>query len=664
MSDVAHLDIETRSTVDLKTAGLYRYFEDELTEVIVVRWRIGDQRGDLNTIGPFIDHINSGGMIEGHNIAFDREGWNRKVALDRFPRIKPEQTDCTMARCAALSLPQGLEQAAKALQVPVQKDTEGRRLMLRMCRPKKLDPLTWRESREELERLSQYCATDVDAETAVSAVVPKLTVLQRRTWLLDQKINARGVKIDFHFAGRALELVELVTERANREVRALTKGAVEKTTQVARITDWLRSRGVPCASLGKGVIDDVIVTAEVLSDETACRVIGLRRASAKSSVSKYKAMQSSACRDQRARGTLCYHGASTGRWSGRLIQPQNFPRVNTDEEARAVAMLHDILADPRPVKELLPEVELWFENPLEVLSKALRSTIIADTGKRLIGGDFSNIEGRVNAWLAGESWKVKAFTDYDRGVGEDLYVLAYSKGFGVPVEQVTKPLRQRGKVMELSLGYQGGKRAFQKMAANYGLTVSDDAAESLKVAWRDAHPMIRNSWYELQDAAIEAVKYLGATVKCLSGRIAYKVDHNILWCRLPSGRCLAYPYPRITNQQFVNEDGEIEETERPQVAFMGVDSVTKRWGIHRLYGGLQCENVVQAIAYDLLVEGMFQVEDASYPIVLTVHDEILSEVPEGFGSVEEFEQLMTPSAEWASGLPIAVGAWEGERYAK
>jgi DNA polymerase len=202
------------------------------------------------------------------------------------------------------------------------------------------------------------------------------------------------------------------------------------------------------------------------------------------------------------------------------------------------------------------------------------------------------------------------------------------------------------------------------MAANYGLFVTDEVAEDLKFAWREAHPAIRSSWYELQDAAIEAVRYPGHTVKCLNDRIQYKVDRNILWCRLPSGRCLAYVQPRITNQVFIDEDGNEEETDRPQVAFMGVDSTTKQWKVQRLYGGLQCENVVQAIAYDLLVEGMFRLEAANYPIVLTVHDEILCEVPEGFGSVEEFERLMVPEAEWAEGLPVAVGAWEGPRYAK
>lgn len=656
MTEVAHLDIETRSPVDLKKAGMYRYFDDPRTEVLVVRWRIGDRKGDQDNLFPLTEHIREGGMVAGHNIAFDRQGWNSKVGCRLSPpsKIHAKQSECTMARCATLALPQALDGAAKVLKVAVQKDDEGRRLMMRMCKPK-LDG-TYRDSPEMRERLNAYCATDVEAESAIDASLPKLTPLQRKTWLLDQTINARGVKIDLPFVEKALAVAEIANKKAAREMHRLTGGAVDRPSQVARILQWLAGRGIPCASLGKGVIDDVLVTTDIFDDDVARKVIELRRASAKSSVAKYRAMLDSACSDGRVRGTLRYHGASTGRWSGQLIQPQNFPRVG-DDDARDVVLLHEIL-------NRREDVELWFENPLAVLSKALRSCIIADDGKRLVGGDFSNIEGRVNAWLAGENWKVKAFADFDRGVGDDLYVLAYSKAFDVPTAQVTKDLRQRGKVMELSMGYQGGKRAFQKMAANYGLVVSDETAEELKVAWREAHPAIRSSWYELQDAAIEAVRYKGATVECLNGRIKYKVDRDILWCRLPSGRCLAYVHPRITNQVFINEDGTEEHTDRPQVAFMGVESSTKKWCVQRLYGGLQCENVVQAIAYDLLVEGMFRVEAEGFPIVLTVHDEILSEIPLGQESVEEFEQLMVPRVEWAAGLPIAVGAWEGERYVK
>jgi len=660
LCETAHLDLESRSLANLKTVGLHRYWEDDSSEVLVVRWRIGDRRGDHDDLTPLVYHIREGGRVTGHNIAFDRTGWNKMAARSSLPQIAIEQTDCTMARCAALALPQSLDQAAKAIKTDVPKDEQGHLLMMRMCKPKKIHAdgtVEWRESAEELERLSEYCGTDVEAECAIDGAVPQLSDLQRRTWLLDQKINARGVMIDLPFARKALALAEVAAKAANKEIDQLTGGVVTKTTQVARIVEWLRGRGISCASLAKGVIEDVLVTTDLFDDEPARQVVELRRASAKTSTAKYKAMIDCACKDGRVRGTLRYHGASTGRWSGQLIQPQNFPRVNTPEEAASVEALHDLLRSCGDAKTAFERASLFFENPLNVLSKALRSSIIAGTGKRLMGGDFSNIEGRVNAWLAGEDWKVRAFRDFDLGAGADLYVLAYAKAFHCGLAEVDKPKRQVGKVMELSMGYQGGRRAFQKMAVNYAVSVTDDRAEELKIAWREAHPAIVQSWWELQDAAIEAVKYKGSTVKCLNDRIQYLVHRDILWCRLPSGRCLAYCSPFITQQMFINEDGEVEITHRPQVAFRGVDSTTKKWSIQRLYGGLQCENVVQAIACDLLVEAMFRVEEAGYPIVLTVHDEILSEVPEGFGSVEEFGTPTIPEAEWAGGLPIAVGAW-------
>lgn len=283
---------------------------------------------------------------------------------------------------------------------------------------------------------------------------------------------------------------------------------------------------------------------------------------------------------------------------------------------------------------------------------------------KLVGGDLSNIEGRINAWLAGETWKVSAFRDYDAGTGHDLYVLAYARSFGVSVDKVSKADRQLGKVMELALGYQGGVGAFQTMAAAYGVRVTDDRAGELKAAWRDAHPAITQSWWDLQDAAIDAVANPGCIVPVLNDRIRYKVDRGFLWCRLPSGRVLAYAAPRIVWGSIKRADGTT--LEKRQVEFEGVDSITKRWGPQRTYGGKQCENIVQAIARDVIVEAMFRAEAAGFPIVLTVHDEILAEVPESstLHGPEALERIMCECPKWAAGLPLAAKAWEDKRYVK
>ena len=680
MTDAAHYDVETRSTVDLKTAGLSRYFEDPETELLVARWQIGEgpveswEKGQpVSRFRSLAVHVAQGRKVVGHNIAFDREAWNRIVrpmleaqgtANLPAPEMTIEQTDCTMARCAALALPQSLEQAGKALGLRIQKDAEGHRLMMRMCKPKKVHPdgtVEWNETPEQIARLSEYCAQDVMAECAIDAAVPPLSASEKATWVLDQKINARGVQLDMPLVDRALAVAELAAVAASEEIWSLTDGAVQRTTETSKIVKWLNARGVPAESIAKGEVDELLVRCDLFDDPLARQVVELRRASAKSSVAKYRAMQRSVCRDGRVRGTLNYHGASTGRWAGRLIQPQNLPRIG--DYAQDVEELHQILLG-HDAKIAFDIARVTWENPLEILSRALRSMLIAKPGHKLVGGDYSNIEGRVNAWLAGEDWKVQAFADFDAGGGHDLYVLAISKALGIDPNSVDKPLRQQGKTMELALGYQGGVRAFQKMAANVGLYVTDERADELKLGWREAHPAIVKSWYALQDAAIEAVRRPGLKVPCCDGKIIYMVARGILWCRLPSGRPLAYVGPHIVNQTWINDDGEEEETDRPQVAFYGVNSLTKKWEKQRIYGGRACENIVQAIARDLLVEGMHRLEAAGYPLVLTVHDENITEVPEGFGSAEELAEIMSVVPAWAEGLPIAVGAWEDTRYVK
>ena len=728
---VAHLDIETRSTCDLKTAGLYRYFEDPETEVLVVRWRIGDgpvgewRPGDTppgqwnGPLLPFLEHIMVCNDVAGHNIAFDREGWNTKIApVYGFPPITEEMTDCTMARCAALSLPQSLEQAGKALGLKIQKDVDGHRLMMKMCRPKTHDPITWHETPEQLERLSEYCAQDVLAECAIDAAVPQLSPSEKRLWVLDQKINARGVQLDMPMVDKALAVAERAALAASEQIYDLTGGAVQRTTETAKIVKWLNARGIPAESIAKGEQDELLVRADLFDDPLARQVIELRRASAKSSVAKYRAMQRSVCKDGRVRGTLNFHGASTGRWAGRLIQPQNLPRIG--DAGPDVEDLHAILA-AYDADEAFAVCQLNFENPLGILSKALRSMLIAKQGHELIGGDYSNIEGRVNAWLAGEDWKTEAFFAFDRGEGPDLYKVTYGRAFGIDPEDVTKEQRNGvGKVMDLAFSFGGGVNAYHKMGAAYGQVVSAETADGFKFVWREAHLAIKAGWYELVGAAINAVRNPGMKVPCLGGKIIYRVVNNILWCRLPSGRPLAYVAPHIesgtckackgTGSLMHESEGTILLEEcfecwgrgeiKARVAFYGQNSATKKWQKNALWHGLAWENVVQAIARDIMAEAMLRLDEtlkAKYPdgewrdivgdvqlddgtvgpavvmrefvvgnwrIVLTVHDEILCEVPEGFGSPEELAELMSIVPTWAEGLPVAVQAWCSVRYTK
>lgn len=661
---VGHIDFETRSTVDLKKSGVYRYAEDPTTEILCMSWCVGDEGVQSWAPGepdpaPLLDHITAGGVVTAHNAGFERAIWNAKTP-NWWPRLAIEQQDCTMARAVVSALPAGLDQLGTALKLSVQKDKDGHRLMMQMCKPRRFEGDTpiWWEDAERVERLRAYCDRDVETEVKADAVLSPLTESERRVWRLDQTINDRGVGIDKASVERAIEVVAEAQKRADERMWWLTDGDVRKCGEVARIVAWLNARGVPCESVAKGEIEEIVLSSQIMGDDTAEEVIRLRRAASRASTAKYKAMLASVCRDGRVRGSLAYHAAGTGRWAGRLIQPQNLPRIDAEKELSDILRIVELLAENVGRAETCDRIELLVGPAMEWLSKCLRAMLIAGPGKKFVSGDFSNIEGRTNAWVSGEAWKLQAFRDYDAGTGPDLYRLAYAKSFGVDIDAVTKPERQIGKTMELALGFQGGAGAFITMGANMGVHVSEERANELKVAWRDAHPKIVQSWWDLQNAAIEAVSAPGVVVTCLNDKVRYVAANGFLYCKLPSGRILSYAAPKLVWKETPFGSPRI------QIEYMGVDSLTKRWQPQSLYGGVQSNNVVQGTARDLMVEAMFRVEDAGYPLVLTVHDELLSEVDERFGSADEYQSLMSQLPEWASGLPVATAAWEDKRYVK
>jgi hypothetical protein len=646
----AHIDFETRSAVDLRKAGMHRYAEDLTTEIVCMSWRLGDGRVQRwrpcdpipHALG---QHIRFGGQVVAHNSGFERAIWSQKMCWLRLPI---ENQDCTMARAAAMGLPASLENLGAAIDADIQKDKDGHRLMLKMCKPKTLDPLTWHEDPNEIERLQAYCDQDVLTECAIDARLPPLSDRERKVWRLDQKINDRGVAIDLPLVRRAQDAVGAAKKAADDKIWRLTNGAIRRTTEAAKITNWLAARGIATKSIADSELDDLLIATELFDDETAAAVLALRRASSKAF--KFQAMLDTVCRDGRVRGSLAYHGAHTGRWAGRGMQPQNFKRVQgSKDEAEVASALEALRAGQTP--------------DLHALSLCARAMIIAPPGKKLVSGDFSNVEGRINAWLAGEDWKLAAFGDYDRGEGPDLYRLAYARGFDLDPEAVDDSGRQIGKVMELALGYQGGVGAFQTMAVNYDVRVSDSRADTLKRAWRDANPRITQSWWDLNDACIEAVGSPGTVVSALSDHVRYTSNGAFLFCRLPSGRVLSYAKPSVGwKSRVITIDGDEVEINSRGVSYWGVHA--GRWQKLDLYGGSLCNHIVQGTARDLLVEAMFKVEAAGYPVVLTIHDEILSEVDEGFGSAKHYEQLMSDLPPWAEGLPVATKAWEDGRYSK
>lgn len=637
------LDLETRSALDLKKSGAYAYAQHASTDVWCLAYALPGEEPRVWRPGQPAPDFGGHGL-RAWNAPFERAIWeNILVPRYGFPAVPLDRWVCTAAEARAMSLPGGLDQAAKALRLPVEKDDAGYRLMMRMARPRSTredgTPIWW-DDEERLARLIEYCRQDVRVEQAIAQHVRRLTEAERAVWLLDQRINDRGIGIDQQLAAAAVAMAEREAARGGERLAGITGGAVTSVTDNKGLATWLGTD-----SVAKAAVAELLEQTE---DDTVRDALVLRQEVGKSSVAKFRAMQASVCRDGRVRGSLLYHGAGTGRWAGRLIQPQNFPSRGVLEHHVVEQAIPLILAGDDAA------VDLIYGPPLQVLSSALRATLVAAPGHELIAADYANIEGRVLAWIAGEQWRIQAFRDFDAGTGPDLYKLSYARAFGVPIDMVDKTMRQLGKVMELALGYQGGVGAFQTMAADYGVEIEDARADELKVAWRDASPAIVAWWGALERAALAAIK--GGRGEARG--VEFRREGPWLSCRLPSGRKLWYRQPEVRTE--ITPWGK----EREVIYAWGVDSYTKQWRRYSLYGGLLAENVVQAIARDVMAGGMMRVEHAGYPVILTVHDEVVSEIPKGHGSLDEFTHLLTKLARWAHGLPIAAEGWRGRRYRK
>ena len=736
MTLALHIDFEGRSAVDLKTAGVHRYAEHHSTGIWCMAWALGDKRGIWKEGEYFpkevLDHVTMGGRVIAHNAAFERAIWNkvlsRQIGHRVFvPPLHIAQMDCTVARCAVLGIPSGLDHAGKVLGLEVQKDKAGHANMMILARPKTIGEngaCTWNDTTERLALQYSYCQQDVAVESEIDARVPALTAAERAVWELDQKINDRGVMLDIPTIQAAQEVVFAERDRLNDEMAEATGGAVTAVSQVKRLTDWIKARGIACEGLGKDNIRAVRKAAE--NDAAVLKALGIRAEGGKASTAKLTAMLNCVCKDDRARGLLAYHGTSTGRWAGRLIQPQNLYRNDPDEDGDDIKHAIAVLQGVRDPARAAVSIKMLSGQPaITMVAKSLRAMFIAHEGARFVGGDLSNIEGRIAAWITDERWKVEAFRAYDEKRGPDLYRVAYARSFGVAdPATVTGARRQVGKVTELSLQYQGSVGAWIKMAANYGVqpldvvnvvheAVGDDvfgrmaeryasatdkhglpiyqwAAIKLIVGgWRDAHPLLVQSWWDLQDAAIEAVANPGVVVPVLQGRVRYLFARGFLWCSLPSGRTISYCNPRVVTADasyiqmpdasrvkiealsadeiadMQDQGGEIVRVSRRRVDYDGFEGEKKRWATMNLYGGMQFNHIVQGTARDIMVEGMLEADKRGYPIVLTVHDELLTECPNAFGSAKELEQIMSAVPPWVEGdLPLAAKAWEDVRYAK
>lgn len=644
---VVSIDFETRSTVDLRKTGVYTYAAHPDTDVWVMAYAVDD--------GPVQTWLPGNPVPEVFGQADEYRAWNAEferviyglILVPRygFPTIPLEQWYDTAAQAATMALPRGLGRAAEVLGLDVQKDMDGRRLMLQMAKPRSFredgTPIWW-DLPEKVSHLIAYCRQDVEVERAIGKRLPPLSEKERWVYIMDQRANTRGFQVDLELVDAAQDVMVTEMAEAGERLTAVTGGYVTKVTDVNGITSWLRHNGLPdLADLRKDTVRDLL--AGELSPQVR-EVLQIRADTGKTSTAKLDAFQHAAGPDGRVRGTFLYHGASTGRWSGRLVQPQNFPRPEMkDPELFIPAVLSQTLEGDPP--------------PAIVVSSLLRSMIVSREGYVLRSGDYSQIEARVLAWIAGQDDLVQLFAG-----GGKVYEDMASFIFGIPVEKILKDSfeRQIGKNSILGSGFQMGWQRFQEQVKEQtGIDISDELAMKAINGYRTKNDRIQAFWDDIYTAAYNATTQPGRAFRC--GRdecIRFKVYQDVLWCTLPSGRHLAYNLPEIEERE--TPWGEW----RPTLTYCGITGPARRWERVSTYGGHLTENVVQAIARDCMAEAWLRLEVAGYPIIMTVHDELVAEVPEGHGSQEEFERILATRPAWAQDLPIEVEGWEGHRYRK
>ena len=691
------VDFETRSPVDLKTGGLMRYARHPQTEPLMLAWAFGDEDIALWLPGePFPErirqHVEADGIVVAHNFQFEAAIWNY-VCAKRYcwPRLKLEQGRCTLAACYAMSLPGALENAAHALGLAIKKDSEGRALMLKLCKPKAMkdgQPV-YHESVEQTVRLGEYCKQDVAVEREIYKRVLPLTDQEQRLWILDQYINLRGIPFDLASLNAALAVADIEKARLDNEMARVTDGEVAVCSNIGSLKEWAADFGVIQDSLAKAELNELL--GEECLPAVVEEALRIRQSAGRfTSISKLKAIKQREV-NGRVAYTKQFHGATTGRWAGRGVQPDNFIR-----DLPKPADVENVLAALR--RNDARWIDIAYGEPSIMISKCLRGFIHAAPGKKFVGGDFSNVEGRGIAWLAGQDDKLDAFRECDANPDlPDMYERAYAKTFNRDPHSVTDMERQIGKVEELAFGYQGGVGAFRTMGKTYGvrvvakitpeiqkkggLIVTEQQADEFKSGWRAAHPKIVDYWYALQKAAIKAVKYPGDIERAgARGReILFRKRGSFLWCRLPSGRTLAYPYPEIREGMygdvvtFKTVPGSLEWAiyakqklcNEPNTTDIIDDPTnTREWCRMSTYGGRWAENFTQAVCRDILAEALMRVEPAGFPVVVHTHDDAIAEGDFTEKHRAHFEQLMNVVPVWAPGFPIRAKCWLSARYIK
>lgn len=645
MGRILEMDIETYSDVDLIKCGVYAYVDSPAFEVLLFAYSFDGEETkviDLAQGEKLPAEVEFAIFDESIIKTAFNANFERTCLSKHFGRqISPKSWHCSAVQAAMLALTRSLEDVGAVLGLEKQKMKEGKDLIRYFCVPCKPTKTNGGRTRnlpchapEKWELFKTYCKRDVDVEKAIRYKLRNFPIpkSEMEVYRLDQEINDRGILVDKKLVEQAvagnLLLKEIVTKRAYE----LT--GLENPNSVAQIKGWLEGKGVEVDSLSKQAVTELIRE----SDGEVEELLKLRLLMAKTSVKKYEAIERSVCSDGRVHGLLQFYGANrTGRWAGRLVQVQNLPQNHIVD----LELARNLVKQGR-----FEDVELLYDSTPKVLSELIRTAFIPKPGCRFLVADFSAIEACVLAWLAGEQWRLDVFSSHGK-----IYEASASAMFHVPIEEIKKgsPLRQKGKIAELALGYGGSVGALTSMGAlNMGLV--EEELAPLVSTWRSANPHITQFWWDVDAAAIKAVTEKKQT---RVGKISFEYKSGILFATLPSGRKLAYVKPRMALNKF----------DRKGLTYEGIGESGK-WGRIETYGPKLVENIVQGTARDLLAEAMLRLKKRGFDIVMHIHDEAVLEVPEGVSSVEEVCTIMAEQPEWAKGLPLRADGYECTFYKK
>jgi len=663
-------DCETNSNLDVTEVGPFKYSQDPSTDVLMF-WFIWKVKGVIKSFywSPFDGstksiHLEKGAVLLAHNRWFEFCIWNN-ILVPRygFSPITESQIIDSQDQALACALPKSLKLACQYTKIDRQKDPEGKRLIQLFCRDQ-ANPL---DHPKDWILFKHYCKNDVFATLALHYFLPKLTLRQQAVSDLTLRMNWRGVSIDEYGVKAALKLTESIKAEGNDRIHEMTSGLVERGTQRERVKDWLAdTQGLQLDNMKAGT---VVAALDGKMTKLAREMLLLYQICGRSSTAKLIKIQEYLCRDGRIHELLIWHGAITGRWTATGVQFQNFPRpvLPTGTDYRLVVKAIKTL-DLKQFKKFCDEVAFfsddWKANPMQAIVSSLRSLIVAEINKIFYAADYSAIEARIAVWLAGEQWAVDAYF-----AGEDAYKTMAADTLKIDVDDVNGDQRFMGKQQILSCQFQTSWKGLKRMLKEtYNVNISAKEAKRLVKAYRDKYPAVVAAWWAFQDAAEQAIKHPGKRYKATTNpTVTFYRESKFLFCELPSGRRIAYPYPRL-KKVLRKWDKELEEFRLPrkgdtrltwlsQITFL--KQVEHKWIRGETYGGSMFQGAVQGIGADYMGDGLLNVEKLGYPPILSIHDEGLTEVDENFGDLDEFEAGLCESEAWAEGLPVAAEGWTG-----